>query len=362
MDFGLSDDQRALQDSVGRAAASLCPMARLRAEAAPDIGFPADLWQGALDLGLPGLMVPAEHGGLGLGLLDAALVAEMLGRHAVPLPFLAPIVMALLALRLAGSAAQRERFLPAIAEGRLRVAVGIAEFAAGARGDAGVSAQDSRLTGRALFLLDPLEADWFLLADREGALHLVARDAPGTRMTPLVTNDVTRRTAMLELQDTPAERLAVGDAAATRRVVDAGRVVLAADMLGAAWKMLDQAVEYAKTRHQFGRPIGSFQAIKHICAEMAAELEPGRALVWYAAHAFDEGFPDAPLACLHAKAYLADAARQVARMSTEVQGGIGITDELGLHYWFKRIGWSYQALGGPERLREEAAAAQDLAS
>jgi alkylation response protein AidB-like acyl-CoA dehydrogenase len=145
------------------------------------------------------------------------------------------------------------------------------------------------------------------------------------------------------------------------RIVDAARLILASDLLGAAWKMLDQAVDYAKTRQQFGRPIGSFQAVKHMCAEMAAELEPGRALVWYAGYALDEELPDATFCCLHAKSYLAEAARFVARKATEVHGGIGITDELGLHYWLKRIGWSYHAFGSPGRLREEAAIVQGLA-
>ena len=165
---------------------------------------------------------------------------------------------------------------------------------------------------------------------------------------------------MLVFDGVPAEALAASPGDAVQRIADAGRLVLAADLLGAAWKMLDQAVEYAKLRHQFGRPIGSFQAVKHMCADMAAELEPGRALLWYAGYAQDQSLPDASLCCLHAKAYLADAARMVARTATEVHGGMGITDDLGLHFWLKRIGWSYQALGSPERLREEAAAVQAL--
>jgi alkylation response protein AidB-like acyl-CoA dehydrogenase len=124
--------------------------------------------------------------------------------------------------------------------------------------------------------------------------------------------------------------------------------------------MLDAAVTYAGQRRQFGRPIGSFQAVKHICAEMAAELEPGRALVWYAAFAQDDRRDDASLAAAHAKAYLAEVGRMVARRAVEVHGGIGITEELGLHLWFKRIGWNYQVLGAPERLREEAARLQSL--
>ena len=135
---------------------------------------------------------------------------------------------------------------------------------------------------------------------------------------------------------------------------DAGRIVLAADTIGAAWRMIDDAVAYAGQRRQFGRLIGTFQAVKHLCADMAAELEPGRSLIWYAAYAQDQHRDDAALVTAHAKAYLSEAGRMVARKATEVHGGIGITDDLGLHFWFKRIGWNYQMLGAPERLREES--------
>jgi alkylation response protein AidB-like acyl-CoA dehydrogenase len=124
--------------------------------------------------------------------------------------------------------------------------------------------------------------------------------------------------------------------------------------------MLDKAVAYAKERQQFGRVIGSFQAVKHLCAEMTAELEPARALVWYAAYAFDHEPQNASLAAAHAKAHLSEIGRFVARTATEVHGGIGITDLLGLHYWFKRIGLNRQLYGGPERVREAAARMQGL--
>ena len=131
------------------------------------------------------------------------------------------------------------------------------------------------------------------------------------------------------------------------RMRDAGWVMLAADTLGAGTSMLEKAVDYAKERKQFGRVIGSFQAVKHLCAEMAAELEPCRALVWYAAHAFDAIPAEASLTAAHAKAHLSEIGRFVARTATEVHGGIGITDLLGLHYWFKRIGLTANCSAGP---------------
>jgi alkylation response protein AidB-like acyl-CoA dehydrogenase len=133
-------------------------------------------------------------------------------------------------------------------------------------------------------------------------------------------------------------------------------------MLGASGAMLDKAVAYAKERRQFGRLIGSFQAVKHLCAEMAAELEPCRALVWYAAHAASAAPAEASLTAAHAKAHLSEVSRFVARTATEVHGGIGFTDLLGLHYWFKRVGLDRQLLGGPERLRHLAATMQGLAA
>ena len=143
-------------------------------------------------------------------------------------------------------------------------------------------------------------------------------------------------------------------------ILDVGRVLLAADTLGAAQNMLDQAVAYSLTRVQFGRPIGSFQAVKHMCAEMAADLEPCQSLVWYAAHAVDAIPNEARVTACHAKAHVAEVGKFVAKTATEVHGGMGFTDLVGLHYWFKRIGLNRQLLGSPERLRDEAARLQAL--
>ena len=142
------------------------------------------------------------------------------------------------------------------------------------------------------------------------------------------------------------------------RLVDAGRVMLAADTLGTGQHMIEKAVTYAGDRKQFGRVIGSFQAVKHLCAEMAASLEPCRSLVWYAAHALDAVPEDARLMACHAKSHTSDVGRFVARTATEVHGGMGFTDLLGLHYWFKRIGVNRQILGGPEQVRLDAARLQ----
>ena len=342
-------------DSLDKALSAVSPLQRVRRHAESGGGFAQDVWQGLVDLGVAGLVVEERFGGLGLRVLDAALVAVMLGRHAVPVPFVGPMVLAPLALAQAGSDAQRREWLPRIASGELRVGVALSEATAGPRAGAGVQERDGRLHGRSLFVVDSAGAHRFLVADGSGFLHMVERDAPGLVVTPLDTIDPTRSTARLDFDDVPSESLGQGCAGVLQRLADVARVTLAADMLGASWKMLDQAVEYAKVREQFGRPIGAFQAVKHLCAEMAAELEPARALLWYAGHAIDEDLPDATLASLHVKAYVAEASRLVSRGAIEVHGGMGITDTLGLHYWFKRNAWSYQAFGSPERLREQAA-------
>ena len=185
--------------------------------------------------------------------------------------------------------------------------------------------------------------------------------APGLEVQPLATLDATRSLAELRFRGVePAERLgpAGGAAAALAHAIDVARVLLAADLLGCCDRALELAVAYAMQRSQFERPIASFQAVKHLCAEMAAAIEPARALVWYAAHAFDSLPEEAALDAALAKAHLAEVATFVVRTATEVHGGIGFTDACDLHFWFKRAALGRQLLGGPARLRARAAELQ----
>ncbi len=362
MDFALSPEQRQLQDSVNAALAQVSPLARVRAFAESGEPVARDVWATLTQLGAAGVMIPEEHGGLGLSLLDAALIGEILGAHAAPSPFLGGAVLAPIALLAAGSAAQQSRWLPRLAAGEAIGAIAVSEAVAGARDGAGPTARDGRLSGVSLFAIDAAGWDLAIVADTAGGLHLVEAGAPGLATVGLTTIDKTRRLGELRFADTPAEPLAAGDAAAAlRRLRDAAWTLLAADMLGASGAMIAKAVAYAGERRQFGRLIGSFQAVKHLCAEMAAELEPCRALVWYAAYAGDAVPAEFPLVAAHAKAHLSEVSRFVARTATEVHGGIGITDLLGLHYWFKRVGLDRQLLGGPERVRHLAAAMQGFA-
>ncbi|MCB1745638.1 MAG: acyl-CoA/acyl-ACP dehydrogenase [Gammaproteobacteria bacterium] len=360
MDFGLSSDQVLLHDTLVRLLEDVAPLERVRAYAENDDDGGAEIWQALSEIGVPGLLVDERHGGAGLGVLDAALVAQALGAHVTPAPFVASAVLAPLALRLAGSAEQQAAWLPRLVSGATTVGMALAEHT-GAREDARVTARDGRLVGRALFVQD-IDADAFVVAARDRTLHLVPADAAGLTRASLVTIDRTRRWGELVFENTPAEPLAQGDAASTlAALVDHGRVMTAADTLGAAQHMLEAAVAYAGQREQFGRVIASFQAVKHLCAEMAAALEPCHALVWYAAHALDAVPGEAHLYACHAKAHLAEVGTQVAKSATEVHGGMGFTDLLGLHYWFKRIGLNRQTFGSPERAREDAARAQGFA-
>ncbi|KTE78463.1 acyl-CoA dehydrogenase family protein [Sphingopyxis sp. A083] len=357
MDFGLSPEQAMLRDTVGRCLAETCPLDHVRSCSETGSAISDQVMAALHDIGLTALLVPEVHGGLGMTLLDAAVVAEQLGRAVAPAPFLARSVLAPLALMLAGSATQQAEWLPRIASGAVRFGVaiaGIVEERDGAR----VRAEGGILTGTALFALDFAGADHFIVADDSGRLHLLATAATGVERIALQTIDATRSVGELRLTGAMAEPLADDGGLAARRMRDAGRVLLAADSLGAGEAMIEKAVAYAGEREQFGRVIGSFQAVKHMCAEMAARHEPCRALVWYAAHAFDAIPDEAALVACHAKSLTGDVHRFVARTSTEVHGGMGFTDLLGLHFWFKRIGFDRQVLGGPERVRSEAAQLQ----
>ncbi len=351
MDFGLSAEQTLLADSVNRYLNDNAGLDTLRRIAAGELRDHA-IWTGLCDLGAGALLVPEQHGGVGLAPLDAALIAECLGYHSTPAPFLGSAVLGPLALTLAGGQDTR---LAKLALGELRIGVALGEAVA-ARADAGIRSRQDRLGGKALYVLDP-QAHEFLVADQHRRLFLVPASAVRQRQLPTI--DKTRPTCELVFDEAPATRLSE-DPAQAARLIDIGRVMLAADTLGAAQNMLDQAVAYAKERRQFNRPIGSFQAVKHLCAEMAAALEPCRAMVWYAAHALAALPEEAHLAACHTKAHVAEVGTFVARKATEVHGGMGFTDLLGLHYWFKRIGFNRQMLGAPELVREEAARAQKL--
>ena len=354
MYFGLSEEQKSLEENINRFLADNAPLDTIKAVANGEESKAKSVHQGILDLGLSGLVIPEEYGGLELNMLFATVVAAALGSGTAPVPYTGSYVMAPLAINLAGSDGQKNQWLPKIAGGECVIGVGLSEYV-GAREDAGIEFSNGKLSGRSLFLIDGKNADAYLLANKSGELFLVEASSPGIETIELTTVDKTRTSLELILKDVNADLLTgSSDKSIIEKVLDAGRIMLAADTVGAAQVMLDKSVAYSLERKQFGRLIGSFQAVKHMCAEMAAELEPCHSMIWHAAHCFDNVPEEARLMACQTKAHISEVGQQVSKTATEVHGGMGFTDELGLHYWFKRIGLNKQLLGSPELIREEA--------
>jgi alkylation response protein AidB-like acyl-CoA dehydrogenase len=306
------------------------------------------------------VLIPESQGGSGLSLLDAALVSWSLGHAVTPSPFLSSSVMAPVALAHL-EAAEADAWLGGISTGDLVFGVAATETFS-IREGAGVALRGGTLTGKTLMALDAVDADLVLIAAGPDMLAVVRRDDVGITTTRLTTIDATRCTAELVLDGVAPEAVFEDCDEAVSRMLDAGRIALAADALGAAESMIAQAVAYALERKQFDRVIGSFQAVKHMCAEMIAELEPARSLLWYAAHAYDALPDEAPLMACHVLAHASEIGREIASVATQVHGGIGWTDEQNLHFWFKRIANDRHLLGGPAMLRERAAALQGYAA
>jgi len=329
LDFGLSDEQRLLQDTLRGFATQECPAARRR-ELFEVGGGDEALWKGLSELGIAGLAVPEAQGGSGLEVLDLALVSEVLGEAALPAPFLGH-ALATLALAWGGSPEQRERWLPRLSTGELRGCVAL-----GPEGDPVEGALGAGLS---------------VIASEDG---LAVLEADAVDVAPIEALDRTRSLAALHFDVGAAEPLGQG-AAAAGRVRDAALVLLAADALGAAWQMLRMTLGYVGQREQFGKPLAQFQAVKHQLADAATDLEPARALLWYAAHAVDALPERAPHAAAQAKAHLGEVAVRTGRECVELHGGIGYTWESDLQIWFKRTLFDRGYLGGPEVHRARAA-------
>jgi len=352
LDFGLSDEQRLLQETLRGFAAKECPAARRR-ELFEAGGGDETLWRGLCELGLAGLAVPEAHGGSGLGVLDLALCSEVLGEAALPSSFFSH-ALASLALAWGGSPEQCSRWLPRLATGDVRGCAALAE--AGDRWQPEswrASLEGGRLGGEKTPVEGAIGAGLFVVGTAGGGLALVEADHAG--IEPIDALDRTRSLAALRFDHAPAEALA-GGAEAAPRVRDAALAMLAADAFGAAWQMLRMTLGYVGQREQFGAPLAQFQAVKHQLANAATELEPGRGLLWYAAHAVDALPERAPHAAAQAKAHLGDCAVRAARECVELHGGIGYTWESDLQIWFKRVLFDRGHLGNPEAQRERVAA------
>ena len=370
MDFGFSEEQEMLRKSARDFLAKECAMTYVRQMMEDERGFRDEQWQQMAGLGWMGLILPEEHGGAGLDFVDLIVVLEEMGRVVLPGPFFSTVVLGGVALLEGGSAAQKQELLPKLAAGTLRVA--LAQLEPSARWDAEGIALEARaagggykLSGTKLFVPDAHTADLLIVAGRapgstgaEGvSLFLVDAKSPGVSTTLLKTMDQTRKLCEVALRDVsvPAERVLGQPGQGWKlleRVSDRGKVGLCAEMCGGAQKVLEMSVDYAKVREQFGRPIGSFQAIQHKCANMLVEVESSKSATYYAAWAVANDVPEGPLAAAMAKAYCSDAYRHTAGEGIQIHGGIGFTWEHDMHIYFKRAKSSEVTFGDATWNRE----------
>jgi alkylation response protein AidB-like acyl-CoA dehydrogenase len=327
MDFELSDDQLALRDGARELLDGLAAIPRVRAVVESGGGYDAELWKGMVEQGWTGVELAESEGGLGLGVVEVAVLLDEIGRHAAPAPFQST-VLALGALARAGRAEQVERLLTGDAVGCV---------AWSARADAvraERAGEEWRLTGRPdPTIYAPSASVAVVVATAGGgpALFEVELDDGAPAREPAM--DRTRELGWLDFDATPARLL--GESDAVDALLDRGAVYASAEMLGGASRAMDMAVEYAKERVQFGRPIGSFQAVKHRCADMLVDVEGMRSTVYWAAWCIgaDE---DASVAASTAKVWCADASKRVMASALQVHGGIGFTWEHDLHLFLKR--------------------------
>ncbi len=246
-----------------------------------------------------------------------------------------------------GSAEQRERWLPRLASGEAVGTVALGEVDGGFEPDAWTpDASAGRLTGAKAWVQCADRADLLVVGTAGGSLALVERSASGVRVEPVGGVDRTRPLSSVGFANAPCERLP-GGAAAARRVCDAGLVLLAADAFGAAEKLLELTLAHARAREQFGQPLAQFQAVKHQLADLATELEPMRALLWYAAHAQDHVQGDAERSAALVKAHVTDRALEAARAAVQLHGGIGFTWDCDVQIWLKRLMFDRAWLGNP---------------
>jgi alkylation response protein AidB-like acyl-CoA dehydrogenase len=347
MRFDRTEEQRALAGIARELLADRSSSARARAAMESERGWDEALWaELSGEQGWCALAVPEQYGGWGFGYVEQAVVLEELGRAMACAPYFSTACLAINALLCAGSEEQKRRLIPPLAEGGRTGA--LAGEAGGIRARA--DGAGWVLSGEAAQVIDGATAEQLVVvADgpQGAALFAVSGDAPGLRREALSTLDTSRRRARLRLEGVvvgPEDTLPGGDSALTR-ALDLARVGLSSEMLGGAEACLDLAVDYAKVRVQFGRPIGSFQAIKHKCADMLLLVESARSAAWAAAWAADHDPEGLAVAASVAKAYASDAFFKCAAESIQIHGGIGFTWEHDAHLYFKRARASAALLG-----------------
>lgn len=353
MDFGLSEEQQQLKTSARELLAGECPTTAVRKAMASGDGTLPDLYREIAKLGWTGLIVPEDFGGAGLGMLDMAVLLEEQGYAAMPGPFLFSSVMATEALVRGASDELKAKWLKRIADGSAIGTIAIAET-----NDRSPSlGKDGGLSGK-VFAPYAALADFVVVAactsQDNVAMTLVETRSSGVSVKPLKHLDLTRRVASVEFKGAECSPLSGGEAL-YRRLLDVGAVAIAADSLGGMERALDMAVDYSKVREQFGKPIGSFQALKHAAAEIVADLEPARSLLWYAAYALDAAPQEASRSAAMAKARLCEVYSRGTDRAVLMHGGIGFTWEHDIHLWFKRARFNESWLGSPAFHRERVA-------
>ena len=376
MDFAFSEEQEMLRSSTRDFLAKECSPKVVRKQMESADAYDAGLWQKIAGLGWTALGIPEQYGGVGT-FLDLVVVLEEAGRVLMPGPFFSTMGLAVPALIEAGTEAQKKEVLGAIAQGSARATLALTEPSG--RWDAGavtLSAKPSgggwQLNGVKLFVPDAEAADYMVVAARtrgEGedgiSLFLIKGRPSGMTVTALKTLDMTRRWSEVRFDGVKLDGDALMGAAdkgwpPLKRALEWATAALCAEMVGGTQKVLETSTEYAKTRHQFGKPIGIYQAVSHKLADMLVLSESGRSATYYAAWTVDADAADRSLAASMAKAYVSDAYRKVAGDGIQVHGGIGFTWEHDMHLYFKRAKSSEVTLGDATYHRELVAQALDL--
>jgi len=363
MNFAFTEEQEELRKTVRQFLDAKSPEAAVREQMETDNGFDPAVWsQMGEQLGLQGLIVPEEFGGSGYSYVELGIVLEEMGRALLCAPFFSTVVLAANTLIHSDDAAAQAAHLPGIADGSTIATLAFTEPSgkwdeSGITMEATASGDGFTLTGTKMFVIDGHTANLVLVAARTGkgvSLFAVEGDAAGLTRTALSTMDQTRKQAKLEFAGTPATLVGTEGEGWTvlSRVLDLAAVGLAAEQVGGAQKVLDMAVEYAKVRVQFGRPIGSFQAIKHKCADMLLEVESAKSAAYYGMWCAAELNDELPSVASLAKAYCSEAYFHATAENIQIHGGIGFTWEHPAHLYFKRAKSSELLFGDPTYHRE----------
>ncbi len=376
MDFTFSAEQDMLRETVRGFLESKLPPARVREMMESDSGFDGALWTEMAQMGWPAMHIPEQYGGAGFSFVELGIVLEETGRILAPSPLFASVALGANLLLLAGTEDQKSEHLAAVAAGETRLAVAIAEPGGGDSGGWGAAdiattarVEDGHvvITGTKSFVIDGHTADVLIVAAREeGAdddlgFYVIPAGTPGVGTEKLVTMDMTRQQATVTFDDVrlPATvRLSGATVPGTETLstlYDLAVTCMALEQVGSATRCMEMSVAYAKERMQFGRPIGSFQAVKHMCANMLVSVESARSAAYHAAWAAAHDPTELRIAAPVAKAYCSEAFFQVAGDTIQVHGGIGFTWEHDAHLYFKRAKSGQLMFGTPSQWRSELA-------